>query len=46
MLSEARSLTVITFFPWILAPGMAIFLVVVAFNILGDTLVGEREKIT
>ncbi|RTZ70770.1 MAG: ABC transporter permease [Aquificaceae bacterium] len=45
MLSEARSLTVITFFPWILSPGMAIFLVVVAFNILGDTLVSEKEKI-
>jgi peptide/nickel transport system permease protein len=42
MLSEARSLTVITFYPWILAPGVAIFLVVMAFNMLGDALLDER----
>jgi peptide/nickel transport system permease protein len=42
MLSEARSLTVITFYPWILAPGIAIFLVIVAFNMLGDALLAER----
>jgi len=43
MLSDARSLTVITYYPWILSPGMAIFLVVMAFNMLGDSLV-EREQ--
>ena len=43
MLSDARSLTVITFFPWILAPGVAIFLVVFAFNMLGDALLSERK---
>ncbi len=42
MLSDARSLTVITFYPWILAPGVAIFLVVMAFNMLGDALLAER----
>ena len=44
MLSDARSLTVITFFPWILVPGVAIFLVVFAFNMLGDALLDERRK--
>jgi peptide/nickel transport system permease protein len=42
MLSEARSLTAITFYPWILAPGVAIFLVIMAFNMLGDALLSER----
>jgi peptide/nickel transport system permease protein len=42
MLSDARSLTVITFYPWILAPGVAIFLVIMAFNMLGDALLSER----
>lgn len=42
MLSDARSLTVITFYPWILAPGVAIFLVIIAFNMLGDALLSER----
>ena len=44
MLSEARSLTVITFYPWILAPGVAIFLVIVAFNMLGDSLVEKNRN--
>jgi len=44
MLSDARSLTVITFYPWVLAPGVAIFLVVFAFNMLGDALLEERKK--
>jgi len=39
MLQQARSLTVLTDFPWLLyAPGMAIFLTVMAFNFLGDGL--------
>jgi peptide/nickel transport system permease protein len=39
MLQQARSVTVLTEFPWLLyAPGVAIFLAVVAFNFLGDGL--------
>lgn len=39
MLQQARSLTVLTDFPWLLyAPGAAIFLTVMAFNFLGDGL--------
>jgi peptide/nickel transport system permease protein len=39
MLQQARSLTVLTDFPWLLyAPGMAVFVTVMAFNFLGDGL--------
>lgn len=39
MLQQARSVTVLTDFPWLLyAPGVAIFLAVMAFNFLGDGL--------
>jgi peptide/nickel transport system permease protein len=39
MLAEARSVRVLTSFPWMLAaPGIAIFLTVLAFNVLGDGL--------
>ena len=39
MLSQARSLRVLTSFPWMLfAPGAAIFVTVLAFNFLGDGL--------
>ena len=39
MLQQARSITVLTDFPWLLyAPGVAIFLTVMAFNFLGDGL--------
>jgi peptide/nickel transport system permease protein len=39
MLQQARSITVLTEFPWLLyAPGVAIFLTVMAFNFLGDGL--------
>jgi peptide/nickel transport system permease protein len=39
MLNQARSLRVLTSFPWLLyAPGIAIFLTVMAFNFLGDGL--------
>jgi peptide/nickel transport system permease protein len=44
MLSLARSLTNITFYPWVLAPGVAVFLVVLAFNMLGDALLEEKNK--
>ena len=39
MLQQARSLSVLTSFPWLLwAPGLAIFLTVMAWNFLGDGL--------
>ncbi len=39
MLQQARGLGVLTSFPWLLwAPGAAIFLTVMAFNLLGDAL--------
>ncbi len=39
MLNQARSLRVLTSFPWLLwVPGTAIFLTVMAFNVLGDGL--------
>jgi peptide/nickel transport system permease protein len=39
MLSQARSLRVLTSFPWMLfAPGAAIFVTVLAFNFFGDGL--------
>jgi peptide/nickel transport system permease protein len=39
MLAQARSLRVLTSFPWMLfVPGVAIFLTVMAFNFLGDGL--------
>lgn len=38
MLSSARSITAISSYPWILAPGVAIFLTILAFNLLGDAL--------
>jgi peptide/nickel transport system permease protein len=39
MLAQARSIRVLTSFPWLLfAPGTAIFLTVMAFNFLGDGL--------
>jgi len=39
MLAEARSVRVLTSFPWMLfAPGTAIFVTVLAFNVLGDGL--------
>jgi peptide/nickel transport system permease protein len=39
MLNQARSLRVLTSFPWLLyAPGLAIFLTVMSFNVLGDGL--------
>ena len=39
MLNQARSLRVLTSFPWLLwAPGIAIFLTVMSFNFLGDGL--------
>ncbi len=38
MLSAAQNLTTLTTRPWILAPGIAIFITTLAFNFLGDGL--------
>jgi peptide/nickel transport system permease protein len=38
MLQQAQSLRVLESFPWILTPGVLIFLTVLAFNFLGDGL--------
>jgi len=38
MLSDAMSIVRIKFYPWILWPGAMIFLTVICFNVIGDTL--------
>ncbi|RUM58325.1 MAG: ABC transporter permease [Persephonella sp.] len=38
MLADARSISVISEYPWILSSGVAIFITILAFNILGDAL--------
>ena len=38
MLQEAMSVTRIQFQPWILVPGLFIFLAVMSFNLIGDAL--------
>jgi peptide/nickel transport system permease protein len=38
MLQQAKSIRVLSSFPWVLAPGAFIFLTVLAFNFLGDGL--------
>jgi peptide/nickel transport system permease protein len=38
MLSEAQNVNYLTHYPWLLAPGAAIFITVLAFNFLGDGL--------
>lgn len=38
MLSEAMAIAQVRFHPWILLPGLMIFLTVIAFNLLGDQL--------
>ncbi|HLF18582.1 MAG TPA: ABC transporter permease [Candidatus Omnitrophota bacterium] len=38
MLSDAMSIVRIKFCPWILWPGFLIFLTVISFNVIGDTL--------
>jgi len=42
MLSDARSINLISSYPWILSPSVPIFLIVLAFNLLGDTLLRRR----
>ena len=38
MLAAARNISAISSYPWILAPGVAIFITILAFNLLGDAL--------
>ena len=38
MLSQAQNIKVMTEAPWLLIPGIFIFIVVMAFNLLGDAL--------
>jgi peptide/nickel transport system permease protein len=38
LLTEARSVSVIVFYPWLLFPIIPVILVVLAFNFLGDGL--------
>ncbi|NPA54734.1 MAG: ABC transporter permease [Aquificae bacterium] len=38
MLSSARSISAMASYPWILAPGIAIFITILAFNLIGDAL--------
>ncbi len=42
MLSEVRNINVLSNHPWMLSPGVAIFLIILAFNILGDNLLKKR----
>ncbi|RUU08988.1 ABC transporter permease, partial [Mesorhizobium sp. M7A.T.Ca.TU.009.01.3.2] len=38
LLTEARSVSVIAFYPWLLLPMLPVILVIMAFNFLGDGL--------
>jgi peptide/nickel transport system permease protein len=38
LLAEARSVSVIAFYPWLLLPILPVILVILAFNFLGDGL--------
>ncbi len=42
MLSEVRNINVLSNYPWTLSPGIAIFLIILAFNLLGDNLLKKR----
>ncbi|PRX24051.1 peptide/nickel transport system permease protein [Orenia metallireducens] len=42
MLSSAQSITKITSFPWLLIPGLMIFIAILSFNLLGD---GVRDAL-
>ncbi|AAC07433.1 ABC transporter permease [Aquifex aeolicus] len=43
MLSEVRNVSVLTFYPWLASPGVAIFLTILAFNLLGDALLRKQR---
>ncbi len=44
MLSDARNINLVVAHPWILSPGMALFLLVIAFNLLGDNLLKSEKR--
>ncbi len=44
MLSDARNVNLVVAHPWILSPGIALFLLVIAFNLLGDNLLRSGKK--
>ncbi|MCS7262238.1 MAG: ABC transporter permease [Aquificaceae bacterium] len=44
MLSDARNVNLISSHPWILSPGVALFLLVIAFNLLGDRLLEGENR--
>jgi len=44
MLSEARNIPLISAYPWLLTPGVTLFLVVFAFNLLGDQLLRKSNE--
>lgn len=44
MLSDARNVNLVVAHPWILSPGIALFLLVIAFNLLGDNLLRSGKR--
>ena len=42
MLADVRSINILSSHPWLLSPGMMIFMTILAFNILGDSLLKKR----
>ncbi|RUM29427.1 MAG: ABC transporter permease [Aquifex sp.] len=43
MLSDVRNVNILASYPWLVAPGVAIFLTILAFNILGDSLLKKQR---
>ena len=43
MLSDIRNVNILSLYPWLLSPGVAIFLTILAFNILGDSLLRKQR---
>ncbi|NPB07166.1 MAG: ABC transporter permease [Aquificae bacterium] len=43
MLSQVRNVSYLAHYPWLLTPGVAIFLTVLAFNLLGDALLKKQR---
>ena len=46
LLTEARSVNVIAFYPWLLYPMMPVILVILAFNFMGDGLAGRSRSVS
>jgi len=43
MLSDAKNVNLLSHYPWLLSPGVAIFLTILAFNLLGDSLLRKQR---